>query len=212
MKYPKQTAMRHTWIAALYAISSTCNAGTKPARPPSVQATAPAQAVQIPTTPAVKSSSDTSGLVNIAKGKPARQSSDSRYGGVASRAVDGNVDGNFTNLSVTHTSGDRPNEWLEVDLEKRENIDHVVVWNRTDCCAERLSDYWIFVSDKPFAEGDIPDKLKNKRNIKALKGDSANPSFMTKAKVGRGRYVRIQLDGSEHRILSLAEVEVYQAR
>jgi len=26
-------------------------------------------------------------------------------------------------------------------------INSAVIWNRTDCCADRLSDYWIFVSN-----------------------------------------------------------------
>ena len=44
--------------------------------------------------------------LNLAQGKTATQSSTHASGAVASRAVDGNTDGNFGNGSVTHTNND----------------------------------------------------------------------------------------------------------
>jgi hyaluronoglucosaminidase len=71
--------------------------------------------------------------VNVAAGKPASQSSEG-YGGGASRAVDGNTDGNWGAGSVTHTAEDgSPEPWWQVDLQAALPIHSVQVWNRTDC-------------------------------------------------------------------------------
>lgn len=68
---------------------------------------------------------------NIAPQGTASQSS--VYGGaVAARAIDGNTDGKYRRSnSVTHTEG-MDNPWWELDLGRGQNIDQVVVWNRTD--------------------------------------------------------------------------------
>src|SRR5690606_29953145 len=81
---------------------------------------------------------------NLAYGKPATQSS-TVLGGDPSRAVDGNTDGNWSSNSVTHTA-DGLSEWWMVDLEAAVNIGYVVLFNRTDCCAERLHDFVVRVS------------------------------------------------------------------
>jgi hypothetical protein len=90
----------------------------------------------------------------------------------------------------------------------------VTVWNRTDCCSDRLDDYWIFVSDAPFAASDTPATLRSRANTWWIHPQSApNPSatFGVSANFGvpgaQGRYVRIQLNGTNS--LSLAEVQIY---
>ena len=74
---------------------------------------------------------------NVALRQPARQSS-TGYLGDASRAVDGNTDGNYgRSQSVSHT-GDEPSPWWEVDLGRELPVDEVVVWNRTDGGSDQL--------------------------------------------------------------------------
>ena len=68
---------------------------------------------------------------------------------VADLARDGNTDGDWRNGSVTHTELDA-NAWWEIDLGASRSIDQIFVWNRTDCCAERLVDFYVLVSDQPF--------------------------------------------------------------
>lgn len=81
---------------------------------------------------------------NYARGKPAFQSPDSSVG-PAFNAVDGVRNGAFDNGSVTHTEfGEQA--WWWVDLGSLHNIGNVRLFNRTDCCQERLSHYQIFVS------------------------------------------------------------------
>ncbi len=147
----------------------------------------------------------TSRPVNLAKGRKASQSSVAA-GGVPQRAVDGNKNGNFRNKSVTHTK-DQVRPWWQVDLGGRFQIDTIRLYNRTDCCGQRLNNAVVMVSDKPFRGNPL----------KARRGDGIRRTSIGRSrashtiKVGRtGRYVRIQLPGKAP--LSLAEVEVIGRR
>lgn len=69
-----------------------------------------------------------SGADNIAPGAKASQSS-TAYNGPAFLAVDGNADGDFANMSVTHTATEA-DPWWELDLGEAQTIDRVVLHNR----------------------------------------------------------------------------------
>jgi hypothetical protein len=98
---------------------------------------------------------------NVAQGKAATQSSLLSAAGRASNAVDGNTNGDFMAGSVTHTDQEL-NAWWQVDLGTSATISSVEIWNRTDGAAERLTDYWVFVSDKPFGPRDTPVTLEHR--------------------------------------------------
>src|SRR6202035_1629549 len=80
---------------------------------------------------------------------------------VASSAVDGNTDGSFFNGSVSHTNADS-NAWWQGDLGSSASVTSIVILNRTDCCGDRLSDYWVFVSNTPFGSTDTPATLQGR--------------------------------------------------
>jgi hypothetical protein len=84
------------------------------------------------------------GAENLAKSGAASQSS-TDYDGPAKYAIDGNTDGDFQNMSVTHTAvSDNP--WWEVDLKSSQPIDRIAIWNRTDGnVGNRLADFQISV-------------------------------------------------------------------
>jgi hypothetical protein len=88
------------------------------------------------------------GNPDLALGKPATQSSEA-FGGSASRAVDGDTNGMFNNNSVTHTDLNA-HPWWQTDLGTSSPISSINVWNRTDCCSNRLDNSWVFVSNTPF--------------------------------------------------------------
>ena len=72
-----------------------------------------------------------SGADNVARGRPATQSS-TTHDGVAARAVDGTANGDyFAANSVTHTATEA-NPWWEVDLGEERPIERLVIANRTD--------------------------------------------------------------------------------
>lgn len=143
-------------------------------------------------------------LRNLALGQANEQSS-INAGGNSSRAVDGDTRGVWGNDSVSHTDfQDQP--WWQVDLGSVRDISKIAVWNRTDCCSERLSDYYILVSDEPFTSDSLDEVLKQPGVWASHQTEVAgSPTTVTVDQPGR--YVRIQLAG--HNALSLAEVQVF---
>ncbi|ACD95713.1 galactose-binding domain-containing protein [Trichlorobacter lovleyi] len=150
------------------------------------------------------SGGDTGAVKNLALRKQARQSSTS-YGGTPERAVDGNRDGNHNAGSVSHTAN-VPNDWWEVDLGSQKQIQEIKLWNRTDCCSERLSNFYVLVSPNPFSGNNLK-ALLNDPSIWHFHHQGAAARETTVAVAGEGRYVRVQLAGQNW--LSLAEVEVF---
>jgi hypothetical protein len=76
-------------------------------------------------------------LENLALGRQAFQSS-TEFGGDAQRGVDGRIDPTWGGGSVTHTGNQIAHPFWRVELGDSRHIDHVIVYNRTDCCADRL--------------------------------------------------------------------------
>ncbi len=144
------------------------------------------------------------GLSNVALMATVEQSS-TAYGGDAERANDGNVDGLFNRSnSVTHTNHDQ-NAWWEADLGGLYDIDVINVYNRTDCCGSRLSNFHVLVSSLPFESREL-NQAQNQLGVSDyhLPGDASESNVVP---VGRlGRYVRVQLAGKN--FLNLAEVEI----
>jgi alpha-L-fucosidase len=145
------------------------------------------------------------GFRNVAVGKPATQKT-TAYGGVASRAVDGNTDGVFGAGSVSHTAEPESQAWWQVDLGESVEISDIALWNRTDCCADRLSDYYVMVSDQPF-EGDTLDEALAQPGVTSFHHNSTAGRPTRFPVDTTGRYIRVQL-ASTTNPLSLAEVEV----
>jgi hypothetical protein len=135
---------------------------------------------------------------------PMATQSSTLEGGNASRAIDGNTDGNWANGSVTHTQAES-NAWWQWDRGSIQNIPRMVIWNRTDCCASRLSNFYVFVSDVPFHSTDLNTTRSQPGVFSYYVGGSAGSR--TEIPVNRtGRFIRIQLANTDY--LSLAEVEV----
>jgi RHS repeat-associated protein len=140
---------------------------------------------------------------NLAWGKVTSQSS-TGWGGNSSRGVDGNTNGSWSDNSVTHTQFEHQ-PWWQVDLGSVQQIGTVKLWNRTDCCGERLSNFHVLVSDNPFSSTDLTATI-NQAGVSNYY-TAGQAGALTEIGVGRsGRYVRVQLAGDNY--LSLAEVEV----
>lgn len=140
-----------------------------------------------------------SDVSNVAPSGAATQSSlfEARY--PASVANDGNTD------NITHTRADSQS-WWELDIGRVVDIDSVIVWNRTDCCSERLSDFYIFTSEQPFTSKDLNTTRSQSGVVSRFHSGVAGVT--EEYPVGaRGRYVRVQL-ASDNQFLSLKEVQV----
>ena len=144
--------------------------------------------------------------VNIAVGKTTSQSSiHLTYG--SSLAVDGNTNGNYTLGSVTATESDT-NAWWQVDLGAVYSLTEIKIWNRTDCCSDRLSNFYVLVSDVPFTSTDL-NTANGQVGVSSYYFNGAAGSPSTIAINRSGRYIRIQLTSANY--LSLAEVQVFSS-
>ena len=144
---------------------------------------------------------------NLALGKTARQSSTYNSRFTAGNAVDGNRDGIARRGSMSHTRNDN-NAFWEIDLGANYRIDTLSLWNRTDCCSDRLTDFRILVSDRPFADDTLAGATSDSRVTQlSFPGTAQRTEYFN---IGRnGRYVRVQLAGRGY--LQLAEVEILGA-
>ena len=101
-----------------------------------------------------------------------------------------------------------PNAWWEVDLGVPSTVNAIRIWNRTDCCENRLEDYWVFASETPFTSSDTAVTLRKRAGTwNNHQFFWPSPATGIRADGVRARYVRVQL--SAPGILSMAEVEVF---
>mmetsp|Transcript_46388 Transcript_46388/g.68492 ORF Transcript_46388/g.68492 Transcript_46388/m.68492 type:complete len:339 (-) Transcript_46388:423-1439(-) len=120
--------------------------------------------------------------------------------GDASKALDGDKNHSYDGKSVTATN-EEANPWWQVDLGGVHTIEHVVLYNRMDCCSDRLKNFHVELMDQN-KEGAWEVTADVKQD------DEAGPITLTKFKEGsKGKIVRVRLEGTG--VLSLAEVEVY---
>ncbi|HLQ38716.1 MAG TPA: hypothetical protein VK348_12985 [Planctomycetota bacterium] len=126
------------------------------------------------------------------------------YATTGREAIDGRTDGFFNNGSVTHTL-DMPGNVWRVDLPFRSDLHVIRLWNRTDCCGDRLSNFRLSVFDgatEVFGQdfytlgGGVP---------------ITGPEIVSLPASTAGTAVQVALLGpgtTGNQILSLAEVEV----
>src|SRR5262245_42730255 len=123
----------------------------------------------------------------------ATQSSEA-FRGSPGRAIDGNGDGDYFHNSATHTNLQAA-PWWKADLGQVSFVAAVDVYNRPDCCADRLTNFNVDVSQDGTSW--IP--------VANFPGQAGSPTTIP---VNRdARYVRIQLVGTNY--LSLAEVSIW---
>jgi hypothetical protein len=142
---------------------------------------------------------------NVALQKQTSQSSDySRSSGQSFKAVDGNTSGAWNMGSITHTRGGNgeSNPWWQVDLGNTYEINSIRIWNRTDCCSERLTNLNIWV------KADEPNAMWMQYNARTHQYSARGGNPLVFNGNAMGRYVKVQLESNQG-ILSLAEVEVF---
>ena len=144
-----------------------------------------------------KPATTNSPLNNIALKKPTSQSS-TAYGGISSRAVDGNTNGYWSNSSVTHTHSESNPTW-SVHLMSQYAINQVKVYNRRDCCSNRLTGFKIIIWNG--LPGVQAWTYTQSENI---------PEAVTSIDIPNVRGDRVEIMVPRNSaVLSLAEVEVY---
>jgi hypothetical protein len=118
----------------------------------------------------------------------------------AKKAIDGNLDRNFSIGTFSHTKRER-NPWWQVKLDKKYSITEVKVHNRLDCCRDRIVGFILTVYNGGTEvynsnvsapnESSTSKKLYN-FNIPDVEGDK----------------VKIHIPGSDNKALNMQEVQV----
>ncbi|MEP7326839.1 MAG: discoidin domain-containing protein [Gemmatimonadota bacterium] len=168
------------------------------------------------------------------QGNPTQSST--ALGADAHRAIDGNTNGDWNGGSVTHTNQEVEPFW-QIDLGESHYIDEIRIYNRTDCCTDRLHDLMVFYTNNKvgFVHRDIasimgentgpePSTAAYGKPVFGLAGDLDPGSGTRLARTTlrfsgdecsepglpgcKMRFIRIQLAGTG--ILSLAEVEIIE--
>ena len=135
---------------------------------------------------------------DIARYQPATQSSTASHScsPTASKAVDGNTEGVFYPwCSVTHTNND-DQAWWQVHLQGWRTVFAVRVFNRVDCCMERLANFNVTLRNANGAT----------LATKNFAGGTRTEIYTFEIYVKGVSYVRVHLLGKN--FLSLAEVQV----
>lgn len=143
-------------------------------------------------------------LQNLALNGIASQSS--TYGnGVADLANDGNLEGSSAwSADLQHTNNEnRP--WWQIDLGASAAIDELKIYNRPGL-EFRLNNFYVFVSDNPFASGASLESLQNDPSVFSVFYSGEAGTEETIEINSEGRYLRIQLLGNG--ILHLPEIQV----
>jgi hypothetical protein len=133
----------------------------------------------------------------ISRGKYASQSSVG-WDGTPNLANDGLYGQNYGQKTCSHTNLEK-NPWWKIDLGSNHNIESVKVWNRVDCCGERLNSLVVHVSSDN----------QNWSLAGSLAEQAVNGGVYTISTQGAGRYVRLMLGKDSQDYLQLCEVEVY---
>ncbi|XP_072032978.1 uncharacterized protein [Amphiura filiformis] len=136
------------------------------------------------------------------KGKKTQQSSVYDKRGTSSNAVDGETKGNYGEKSCTHTKND-DKAWWKVDMGGNKCVGKVDIFNRVDCCKERLRGAVIRVGNnkdhkKNAKCGEVTDAM-----IKANQKISINCDL-------RGKYISIALKRKDY--LQICEVKAYTGK
>ncbi|XP_071941033.1 uncharacterized protein [Antedon mediterranea] len=135
----------------------------------------------------------------------AKQSSTLRPGRDATKAIDGNKNGIMDKNSCTHTgcvNGEGPQDpWWYADLGRQTFISKIVLYNREDCCGERLIGADIRVGNDNVS----PFTGNSKCGTVTSSMIGSNRIVFVCNKPIRGHYITVRLPGTM--CLSICEIE-----
>jgi hypothetical protein len=143
-------------------------------------------------------------LGNVALYKSTQQSS-TCCNGMSTRAVDGNTDSYWGGGSLSHTNND-PQAWWRVDLQGIYYIDFVRLFNRSDCCQSRLSDFYVHTSETPIPTN-LQDALNDPNVTSTFYGGTVPTGGEDVTINSSARWVVVQHTGTGY--VCLAEFEAY---
>jgi hypothetical protein len=110
---------------------------------------------------------------------------------------------------VVHTADNVGTDWWQADLGAVRYLDRVEIWNRTDCCASRMMDQYLFVSETPFTTSDAA-RLATDPTVTTIRITQSSAQFAVPVRTS-GRYVRLAASGlpGASEVLHFGEMEFW---
>lgn len=145
----------------------------------------------------------TAAAVNVAPLGTASESSELSgwNGGPASAAIDGVINGNYYNPNgIAHTNADYQ-AWWQVQLDQSYTINGIDLYNRTDCCSERLNNFTVTL----YNGASVVFSQTYASFTETISGANVSGMHIGLANL-TGDRVKVQLNGQDY--LQLAEVSV----
>jgi YVTN family beta-propeller protein len=124
----------------------------------------------------------------------------------AIKAVDGNTLGYYDQNALLATLGGT-NDWFQEDLGTNAQISLIQLFNRWDCCANRLANVSVFVSEAPFVSIDV-NQTRAQLGVQEFFLTGVKGALAQIPMQAAGRYVRVQLNNTTNP-LQLAEVRIF---
>ena len=100
------------------------------------------------------------------------------------------------------------NPWLQIELEYVANVDHVIIYNRKDCCGERMKNVALRVGLTKFTKG---MELQNDETCAIYDGPGSDGEkiIISCSREMKGQYVSIHRMENTPAILNLNEIMIY---
>jgi hypothetical protein len=75
-------------------------------------------------------------------------SSSKGFGTIPERIIDNNKSGLWKDKSIYASEENDPDPWIEIQLSEPSKVDTVTIYNRTDCCMDRIDNSYLLFLDK----------------------------------------------------------------
>ena len=107
------------------------------------------------------------------------------------------MDGDISTFSHTHPDDTKP--WWLVEFDAVMEFHHIKIYNRDNCCRERLNDFSIYYGDSL----DLHQTCVSHQNMSMI----LSKSFTCRECIVTGKYLKLKLHNNN--TLHLGEVEIY---
>ena len=174
------------------------------------------QTTCVPCKPGTRPNSDSTecDLFNIVQGKPTYQSTTiSNVNGGSGNAADGITNTDYNIGSCTMTASEN-SPWWKVDLGGRYRIQEIVIYNRADCCSDRIDGFMVHVGSTGTSNDPVcGDPLNSSGFIHGSKHIKCRPAAGSAGGTGGWRYASFisihHPSRPSAKVLSVCEVKAY---
>merc|ERR1712003_408803 len=134
-------------------------------------------------------------LINVASSGVATQDS-TGWEGIASRAIDGRLSGQYFEGKTCSHNGDLVDGWWNLEFPEPTAINKVVIYNREDCCQDRIDGV------KIYADGELCGKINYVEGQNVYKKSCSSDT--TEYRIA----TNLRIEAAEGTYLTLCEVQV----